>query len=552
MAKKKKPEPPPEPELYQSAWAEALKIAAGADSQKRFTTPFGAYKSDLQRFGREVLGHLYWPGQDAIGRALMQHHRVTLRSSRKTGKTFEAADLALGMLMTAPSIVVTTAPTGRQVKELMWSKIKAAHARARSKLPGRPGAMSLKLDADWFALGVAVNDPQNILGFHAGVTPPKTDEDELDQVTPDGMVDAMMRARIDHPAHRLFVIFDEGHAVPQGVYDAIEGSLSGDNVYVLMQGNPRMAADANHTFANSFKDGSGWYRIHLAAEEPGDDPVGSDECFHEVPEWLLDKKWVEARRQEWGEESPLFQSDVRGLFSTAALEKQIVPLWVLEGANQYEIYDDGKPESRHIGCDVAGGESDGKDWCIATLWINGVLSCLHRWKSPDTMKTVGVLEGLLEKWAPDGKRIPGSNLHVDGTGIGKGVGDRLRQKGLHCDVVDFGTRARYDWKQITGDMKFRDRKTELYWAVRRAMQEGLCQIPRKYVDVWRQLQWHTHKYVTRSAEGTFIGIAESKDQIRDKYGRSPDEADASVVAWSRSGRKPTFQLASISSPLRVR
>lgn len=531
-------------EVLQRAWVDVLNKSQGVDRSQKFVTPFGEYANDPVRFTREVLGEEMWAAQIAIANAVMKHKRVVVRGCRKVGKSFVTGALATAFVSTAPTIGLVTAPGERQIRDVIFAKIRQFYETAHAKLPGEVGVDSIRVGPEWKIIGIAAKEPEAVRGFHAGIKLKSSMAAPEKVVSETDLVGLIKKAGDNKTRTRLLIIFEEAIGIDQPIADALRGSMSGDNVYVIMLANPLMSADSGHFYANAFKDGSGWYRIHIGLEEPKHDPTPSDECFHDVPPELKDEKFVEECRAEWGEESALFRSDILGCFSDGANEAQIVPMHILEAAAKWEIVDDLRAHSRHIGCDIAGGETAGKDFCVASLWINGVLSAMHRWKSPDTMHSLSILEMLVEKWAPGSERIPWSNVHVDATGIGKGVKDRLTEKGLFVDGVNFGAAARYDWRSITGEMKFRDRKSELYWILRRALQEGIAMIPRKYQDVWRELQWHTYQHVVRSAD-TALAIKETKEKLRERYNRSPDSADAAVLGWSRTGMRPSFRLASM-------
>lgn len=529
--------------MLQSAWAGALKKSRGVDDSQKFITPFGGYAEDPVRFIHEILGKKMWAGQAAIPRALMKHKRVVVRGPRRVGKSFITAATAAAFVCTAPTRGLVMAPGEQQIRDVIFSKIRALHAQARARLPGVTSVQGLRVAPEWYLIGVAAGDPNNVRGFHSGV---ELDDADVIQspssfVSGPESLNELAEALRTNTTDRLLLIFEEAIGIEPVIYNALQGSMSADNVYVVMLANPLMSADCGHPYANAFKDGSGWWRIHISAEEPKDDPTPSDECFHSVPEKLLPKKWIEEMRLEHGESSPLFRSDVLGCFTDGAIESQIIPLHILEAAAKFDIVDDERARSRHVGCDIAASESAGADWCVATLWINGVLSSLHRWKSSSTMHAISILESLVERWGPPGQRIPWCNVHIDATAIGKGPYDRLREKGLFVDGVNFGSKARYDWRQITGEMKFRDRKGELYWVMRRVLQEGIAMIPKKYQEVWRELQWHTHD-MRRQGGNNALFVVETKDKMREKYGRSPDSADAAVLAWSRSSIRPGFYL----------
>ena len=90
-------------------------------------------------FIEHVLGAKLWGKQIEIANGLRDHRIVAVRSCHGSGKTFLAAQLALWWLYTRPfSTVITTAPTGRQVTDLLWKEIRKSYKRA-GELIGGPG-----------------------------------------------------------------------------------------------------------------------------------------------------------------------------------------------------------------------------------------------------------------------------------------------------------------------------------------------------------------------------------------------------------------------------
>src|SRR5438552_2061688 len=80
-----------------------------------------AYRKRPERFAREVLGSRWWSKQRQTAELLAGNRRVAVKSANGVGKTYLAADLALWFLYShRPSIVLTTAPTWRQVRYLLW------------------------------------------------------------------------------------------------------------------------------------------------------------------------------------------------------------------------------------------------------------------------------------------------------------------------------------------------------------------------------------------------------------------------------------------------
>lgn len=87
------------------------------------------YRGDFPGFCRDVLRVTLTPEQAAIGSGLPG--RVKVNSGHGVGKTFVCACIFLWWLYTRPqSVVITTAPTERDVVDLLWTEIRLLHARA--------------------------------------------------------------------------------------------------------------------------------------------------------------------------------------------------------------------------------------------------------------------------------------------------------------------------------------------------------------------------------------------------------------------------------------
>jgi hypothetical protein len=123
--------------------------------------------------------------------------------------------------------------------------------------------------------------------------------------------------------------------------------------------------------------------------------------------------------------------------------------------------------------------------------------------------------------------IEARRISIDDTGL-NGVCDILGSRGMGVDRVNFGARPRGDYTDIVGHQLFKNTRAEMYWVVRRGLQEGRFRIPSKYRRIWQQLQW-THYSREMGTKGDVMKL-ESKDDIRARHGRSPDNADALVLA----------------------
>ena len=96
-----------------------------------------SYRDDPCGYAREILKVNLTPDQSDILRALTQAPgRVKVNSGHSVGKTFLAAVAVSWWFDTRdPGVVITTAPTERDVVDLLWTEVRLQ--RARAGLPSR-------------------------------------------------------------------------------------------------------------------------------------------------------------------------------------------------------------------------------------------------------------------------------------------------------------------------------------------------------------------------------------------------------------------------------
>ncbi|HHW15378.1 MAG TPA: hypothetical protein GXX28_10680, partial [Firmicutes bacterium] len=128
------------------------------------------FRRDPVWFVRSVLGAEPWAKQAEILEAVRDHPRVAVRSCHGVGKSFTAGQVILWFLYSfMPSIVLSTAPTWRQVEKLVWKEVRASYRRARVPLGGNllPKRPEIQIVQDqWYAVGLSTNYPDRFQGFH--------------------------------------------------------------------------------------------------------------------------------------------------------------------------------------------------------------------------------------------------------------------------------------------------------------------------------------------------------------------------------------------------
>lgn len=179
----------------------------------------------------------------------------------------------------------------------------------------------------------------------------------------------------------------------------------------------------------------------------------------------------------------------------------------------------GKPR---LGCDIGGGG----DWNVYIIRWDNYTKVAGRNKSKDTMVNVVEIENIVQQYD-----IKWEDVHIDDIGIGRGVTDRLREKGYAVNGVSVGGKARKS--------KFANKKAELYWKARLWAKNGHfepCEVG--YVSVWDQLTWIRYKVNTDKA----IKI-EPKADLKKRKGKSPDDADAFSLTFNEPKRVGVISLA---------
>lgn len=432
----------------------------------------------------ERLGEFMWSKQREIIRSVRDNHKTAVHSCHSSGKSWLAARIAAWWIEAhAPgeAFVVTTAPTGRQVRAILWREIGRAHARG--DLVGRVN------QTEWWLHGPEGNE--EMVAF--GQKPADMDPDAFQGI------------------HQRFVlvILDEACGVATPIWTAADTLVS--NVYSkqLAIGNPD---DPNTEFKEVCSPGSGWNVIGIDAFET---PNFTDERVPErLREMLVSRAWVEDKLRRWGPENPMFVSKVRGRFPKITTDGLIPMSWV-RAAQGRELAPMAPIE---IGVDVGGGG----DRSVIAVRRGPVVRIARRDQNPNTMETCGnVLDAMRESGA--------TTVKVDEIGIGRGVVDRAREvlkpqsppRGWVSPVVgvNVGRTAR-------DSEAFANLRAEGFWGLRERFQDGDIDIDPSDEDLAAQLV--DLKYGRTSSGKIKI---ESKEELRRRGKPSPDDADAVMLAF---------------------
>ena len=487
-------------------------------------TPVGEGSKDRQpllspvAFAREVLGVELWDKQVEVLNALTEHRRVAVKAGNGLGKGFCAAVAVLWFIHAHQdaAIALTTAPTFRQVRHILWRQIRRLYRPAAKTLGGDMLRTRWDLDDNRYALGLSADGADQFQGFHSP---------------------------------NMLIVVDEAEGVGEEIYEAIESIMTSVGPLLLLIGNPTSMSGA---FRRAFHEERGIYRpVTISALESPNVQAGQI-----VIPGLTTSQWVEERRQIWGEKSPIYHSRVLGEFPAQGSNTLIslshieaatgrphhnplpggegtqnplpldgegiskLPLPLGEGRGEGVTPSVALPTARQsedvvIAVDVA---RFGDDSSVILRRRGDRVEDIQALQHQDTMRLASRVAAAISQHNP-------ACVFIDEIGVGSGVVDRLRQLGHPVHGVNVARKAR-------NDKKFVNLRAEGYSRLRDRFVSGRIYIPddRQLIAELSSLRYSYDSYDRLKIE--------SKDEIRKRGLPSPDKADALMLAFLPPPGKP--------------
>jgi hypothetical protein len=451
---------------------------------------------DPVEWARDVVKTETYSKQREIMRAVeMEIPKIAVPSCHSAGKSKTASLVAARWLARWPpgtARVVTTAPTFHQVRAILWNEINALHSKAVDEhgnklLPGRITQTEWWIDGYQAGLGrkPADNAPETFSGLHA---------------------------------EHLLVIIDEAGGVPNEIWTAVDTLATNEGCVILAIGNPddpqSHFKDVVHG-ANT-PEGNGWMVIQIPAWETPN--LSGEICAPIFKKVLLSKKWVDDKRIAWGEDSALWQAKIAAEFPT---EDSMTIIRVADVTAALNAPDDYDPEDLarykrlntiQLGVDIAASET-GDETVIRERVGRKIL---RKWtiRSEDPTE---ISDKIVEAQMQSGATL----LHIDATGVGFGFIADLRRRLPNVAIIPFVAAAAADDKK-----QFVNRRAENHWYAREMLRKHLLDFSQMEDadDAVKQLT--SARYQINKGK---IQV-EAKDDIRKRIDRSPDDADAIMLA----------------------
>lgn len=462
-------------------------------------------------YAEHVLGITWWAKQQQIAQSLLTPpYRTLVPASHKVGKTHLGGGLVNWWYDSFdPGLVLTTAPTDRQVRDLLWKEVRVQRGN-RGGFRG-PKMPRLESSPDHFAHGFTARDGDSFQGNHSA---------------------------------RTLILFDEAVGVAPEFWETAESMFNEGSAWLAIFNPTDTSSQAYQEFLSG-----GWHVISLsvlehpniAAELAGLPPPFPAAMRLARLETLL-RKWcrpVNGAPRVTDIEWPPGSGEY--LRPGPVAEARLLGRWPSQATNS--VWSDGAwqasellllpepDEPIEIGCDVA---RFGDDFTAIHV-RRGPISLHHESANGwSTVETAGRLKQLAGIWGAHANQEPKRVLiKVDDDGLGGGVVDNA--DGYRFVGLSGASRA-------IDEEGYPNRRSELWFAVAERALEGRLSLVRLDAETRRELRRQAMA-PTWKLDSDGRRVVEPKADTKKRIKRSPDDMDALNLAYApRRGVFPALPL----------
>lgn len=452
----------------------------------------GRWKKHPEIFLREILGTDPWEKQEEILHSVKNYKETFVQSANAVGKTHIAAAIVLWWLFTRKGVIVTTAPTWRQVQDVLWQNVRSYVEGMKDVFGVQAHLTRIEVGPRHYATGLSTTEPSKFQGYH----------------NPDGVL----------------IVVDEACGVEnEEIWGAIDGNLTSNRDRLLAIGNP---TDPSGVFAKRCRSPVKGLRkvIKISAFDTPNLKAGK-----EVINGLVTKEWVDLRTAEWGVGSPLYQARIMGEFPKTGGDSLFPLAWLERAFN----YDPTPPPLglgpldggfKAIGVDVAGSGNDNN---ALALRDGGKLLSLKGYPTIEPDDLVDDVFGIIEQRGVDVDKIV-----IDAVGIGWPIYRAMARKRnkMPLRYHDLSVTSFVAQAKPLNDRRFSNRKAEAYWNLRELLRTNkidLFDIPQDAKNIIEKQASEIRYW----PNGKGQIVIEEKKSLRARTGWSPDELEALIMAF---------------------
>lgn len=452
--------------------------AQATQANNAFVTFLKKYRNNPVLFVREVLGVQPDPWQvDFLNAVAKGHRRISIRSGHGVGKSTGASWAMLWYVLTRyPVKVVVTAPTSSQLYDALFAELK----RWVKELPPAVEAL-LDVKAERIELKASPTE-----AFISARTSRAEQPEALQGIHSDNVM----------------LIADEASGVPEQVFEAAAGSMSGHAAVTILLGNPVRSSGFFYDTHNRLRH-EWWTRRVSCVDSP-----------------RVSKEYVAEMQSRYGEESNAYRIRVLGEFPRSD-DDTIIPMELLEAAMHRDVE---RAESAPVvwGLDVARFGNDSSALCKRQG--NHVTEPVRCWRNLDLMQLTGAVVAEYEALGVGQRPM---EILVDSIGLGAGVVDRLQELGLPARGINVS-------ESPALGQTYRNLRAELWHLAKAWLEHRDCKLP-KDEQLIGELATVRYKFTSNGKVQV-----EGKDEIRRRGLGSPDKADAFVLTFASSAATASY------------
>lgn len=506
--------PPPTPRVTETQLLEKYKkleaaMAVATDGAEMLTLFMQRYADDPVGFVKQVLKANPLPWQEEFLQAIQRgERRISIRAGHGVGKSTACSWALIWHMVTRyPQKAVCTAPTAGQLYDALFSEVK----RWVNALPD-----FLKNMFEVFSERIVLKAAPESSFISARTSSAERPE-------------ALAGIHSEH----VLMIVDEASAVPETIYEAAAGSMSGHSATTVLIGNPTRNSGLFYKTHHALKkiastpEGEGWLTMHVS-------------CAHPSVARLVSTDFIKQIAATYGEESNAYRVRVLGEFALRD-DDVLIPAELVDAAMSRDIMPS-PLEPLVYGLDVA---RFGNDRSVLCKRRGNVVLEFKTWQNLDLMQLVGAVinEATLDALPRDGTGAnqrpiygpTGGNpidtgpreICIDSIGLGSGVADRLREvQGAIPALQQVAIRDVNVSEAAAMNPNANRLRDDLWLSCRDWLRARACVLP-KDDDLRQELVSPTYKFTS-----TGKLQVEPKDSLKKRGLRSPDIADSLCLTFA--------------------
>ncbi len=421
----------------------------------------------------DIKQHIIKNDQRAISKQMKEAFQAATVSGHGIGKSSFVAWLIIFFMSTRQKCRgVVTANTANQLEGKTWAELSKWHNMALNR-------HWFKYTATKFSSTLDANGEKNWM-FEC--VPWSEDRTEA-------------FAGLHNASSTVVVIFDEASAISDKIWEVSEGAMTDGEPFWFAFGNGTRNTGRFRECFSKFRHR--WRNVHVDSRQV------------KITNKVQIAKWVE----DYGDDSDFVRVRVKGQFPRAG-NLQFIGSDLVEGAVGREAIAE-LWEPLVIGVDVARYGDDQSIICVR----KGRDARTHpmvKFRKTDTMTLAAAAVALAQQLKADA-------IFVDGTGVGGGVVDRIRQLKMDCFDINFSAKSD-NYSPGDDSAKYANKRSEMWGNMKDWLKRGAVADDN---DLKSDLMGVEYGYDERNC----IQLEKKKD-MKKRGQASPDNADALALTFA--------------------